>query len=430
MRDDIQHRLADLGRAAERAAAPVGFDGVRRRALRRRRARTLSAVVLCIVAAAGAGLGLRQAAGPGRAPGPVHHGRLHPSPTPTAPTPTSSPSPARLTARQIVADPRSFVVASSVDPHDVAQAATLWMLGPAGAKTQVAIATTSDGYRHVSYVPLPEQYGRDCDDVRALGHQHFWLSCGSRQLLVGSDGSVTVPSRGAPAGQMPNDAGLVAQPGLGKGADWSWLDSQGVMHALNVPLPGPTWLVHASDGRIWGIAFGQTNNLVWSTDGGRSWSSRALPGPSSSHTSDAYEIVPTAVPGRMVLARGVAETVFSPHSILTFGSDGQQLQQVGVSTGHASMDSAVVTPDGSLVMELYDEPDGSSGLFRGAPGHWTELHKVMDLPTDAAGRPAAARWMGSTRDSSGQPLLWAVFGSGVLATSTDDGRTWTTRSMR
>lgn len=438
MRDDVQERLTGLGRAAERAAGPVAFDRIRARARRRRRAQALSAAALCVAVAAGIGVTAGQAGGPARTLGPVHHGSPHPSPpvtpSPTVPSPTRTQA-AALTAQQIAEDPRSFVVASSVFPGDTGQAATLWELGPAGRKAQFALTTTVDGYRHVRYVPLPSSYGRDCNDVRAVGAGLFWLSCGSRQLLVGSDGAVTVPTRGAPASQMPRDAVLVSQPRLnGKGANWNWFDAQGVMHALDVPLSGSEWLVQAPDGRIWGIDYSNPDHadLVWSTDGGRGWTARPLPRVAAGG-STTYEVVPTAEPGQMVVARGSAETVFRPHSLLRYGRATelhQKVTRVTFSTDPGVMDSAVVTPDGSLVMELYNEPHGDSGLYRAAAGHWTDLHKVMDLPTDAAGRPAGSLWMGNSVNPSGKPSVWVVFTSGMLATSTDDGQTWTTRSLR
>ena len=205
-----------------------------------------------------------------------------------------------------------------------------------------------------------------------------------------------------------------------------WVDAGGLLH--DVPAPGSVWLVHAPDGRIWGLT-SRTNKLVWSTDGGRTWSQRPLPRVPAGG-SEAYEVVPTAVPGEMVLARGAAQTVFSPKTVLLFGSTGKLLQRNHLSLGNAAMDSAAVTPDGSLVMELYAEPNGDSGIFRATAGNWTDLRKVMRLPTAADGRPAAAMWMGSSLDPSGQPVMWAVFRSGELATSTDDGQTWTTQSIR
>lgn len=435
MPDDIQERLTGLGRAAEQAAAPVAFERIRQRARRRHRAQTLSAGLLCVAVAAGVGVTLTHAGGSSRTVGPVHHGSPHPSPpatpSPTVPSPTQTPA-TRLTAQQVVEDPRSFVVASTVFPGDANQAATLWELGPAGRKAQFALTTTVDGYQHVRYVDLPAPYRRDCTDVRAIGNHRFWLSCANQELMVGSDGSVTVPPHGSTSSQVPGDAVLVSQPLLdGKGAVWSWSDSQGVMHPLDVPVTGPTWLVHAPDGRIWGLDYWAADRakLTWSTDGGRTWSSGPLP-PLPTGRSGTYEVVPTAVPGQMVIARGTAETVFVPHSILMFGSAGQKLHRNHLDTRHASMDSAVVTSEGSLVMELYNEPDGRSGLFRAPAGHWADLHKVMDLPTDADGRPAGLLWMGSSLDPSGQPVTWAVFRSGELATSTDDGQTWTTQSIR
>ena len=424
MREDIQDQLAELGRAAERAAAPVGFDGIRRRARRRRRAQTLSAAVLCVVAA-GVGLSIDQATSPGRTIGPVHHGSPQPSP-PTPPahqTPSPTPS-ARLTARQIVEDPRSFVLESTVFPGDVNQAATLWMLGPAGSRARVALTTTVDGYQHVHYVPLPAADGRDCTGVRALGNHEFWLRCAVHDFLVLGDGTVEVAKHSRTEPRVPDDAVLVSAPLTRIDVGSEWFDAAGVLH--DVPAPGSVWLVHAPDGRIWGLT-SRTHQLVWSTDGGRTWSRRPLPRVPAGGT-EGYALVKTAVPGTMVVARGSEQAMFHPDSLLVYGANGDLQQQVAVDAG--LMDTAVVTPDGSLVMELYNEPNGTSGLFRAPAGHWADLQKVLDLPTDAAGRPAAALWMDSSREPSGKPLTWAVFRSGVLATSSDDGQTWSTRSIR
>jgi hypothetical protein len=426
MRDDIQQSLADLGHAAQRAAAPVGFAGIRRRARRRRRAQAVSAVALCVVAA-GAGLGIDQATGSHGSVGPVHHGSPHPSPT-TAPTPdTPSPTP-RLSARQIVEDPDAFVVASTVDPHDVRQAATLWGLGRSGPMEQFAVTETTDDYHHVQYVPVRYRF---CEDIRAVGAQRFWLSCGGRhQLLVGSDGSATAARVDLRPAPVPGDAVLVWPVPKGRGgAVWGWVDQQGAMRQLEAT--GPLSLVHAPDGRIWGLDYQAAVNgrLIWSTDDGRSWSSRTLPGPGV--TTNAYVIVPTAVPGRMVLARGVPETMFRPHSLLVLGPNGEQLRKVTFGRDPGAVEGMLVTGDGTLILELYNEPEGGrSGLYRAASGAWRDPQKVLDPPTRPSGQTAGSSWMGSSRDSSGRPVVWAVFDSGVLATSTDDGRTWTTHSIR
>jgi len=130
-------------------------------------------------------------------------------------------------------------------------------------------------------------------------------------------------------------------------------------HRSTRPLPttfDPLALSALDDSRFFAFgtlpcSAGRCFAIERTTDGGRTWSSRPLP-PLPTGRSDTYEVVPTAVPGQMVIARGTAETVFAPHSILVFGSTGQKLQRNHLDTGHASMDSAVVTPDGSLVMEL------------------------------------------------------------------------------
>ena len=421
MHDDIQTRLTDLGRAAEQAAAPVGFEGIRRRA-RRRRAHTVSTAVLCVLAAAGAGVGIGQATSAHRLLGPVHHGSQTPQPSPTPPVRT--PTPRIDSARRIAENPHSFVLASTVFPGDADQAATLWELGPADPKAQVAMTTTVDGYAHVRYVPLPKRHAGSCTDVRAIGNDEFWLGCDTQAFLVHGDGTVQVASTSRTSNRVPHDAVLVSAPLIRIEVGSEWFDAGGLLH--HVPAPVSVWLVHAPDGRIWGLT-GSTNKLYWSTDGGRTWSHRALPRVPAGGT-EGYALVKTALPGTMVVAHGSEQTMFHPDSLLVYGHNGALEQQVAVHAG--LMDSAMVTPDGSLVMELYNEPNGSSGIFRGAPAHWADLHKVLDLPANAAGRPAGSLWMGSSVNTSGKPSLWAVFTSGVLATSTDDGRTWSTRSIR
>lgn len=426
MRDDVRERLTGLGRAAERAAGPVAFERIRLRARRRRRAQALSAVALCVAVAAGVGVSLAQIAGPSRTIGPVHHGSSpHPSP-PRIPSP-SVPTPApthQLAARQIAEDPRSSVLDTTVFPRDTNQAATLWTLGAAGPRAQVALATTVDGYQHVRYVPLPAPDRRDCTSVRALGHDEFWLGCASSAFLVRGDGTVEVARHGRARPRVPDAAVLVSGLSTAIKVGSDWVDAGGLLHA--VPVPVSVWLEHAPDGRMWGLT-GATNQLYWSIDGGRTWSHRALPRVPAGGT-EGYLLVKTAVPGTMVVAHGTESAMFHPDSLLVYGPHGGLQQQVPVKVG--LVDSAMVTPDGSLVMELYNEPDGRSGLFRAPAGHWADLHKVMDLPTDAAGRPAAALWMGSSQDTSGRPVVWAVFRSGVLATSTDEGQSWATRSLR
>lgn len=340
---------------------------------------------------------------------------------------TPQPSPAD-SPNSVVDSPSAHVLSVAISPDDPAARAVVW----ASASGQPSVlALTADGFQTRTTLPVS---GRS-PHVDAAGPGWFYVAEPHGSELVSPQGAahpvhVSGPPRPLAAGEYL----VTAYTGQSLAVD----PATAQVHLLRVPAVANE--VFGSGQLIWSIAYTATpqetvhSRIVWSLDGGRTWSSHNLPsGPLA-----IYSRVPSADSSMVVMLAGDT-SVTSLSSLISSDDDGLSWRAASVRPS-IGISWAAARPDGSLLAYALAARNGSpghpasaySGLMMSDGHDWSHL------------KPLQPRFSGSTRTSQTavQNLVTTATDHGVLQlyayggltsqllTSRDGGRTWTVTADR
>lgn len=411
--------LESFARGAGRDIAGPDFGALVDTSKRRRRASLLGAGVAAAVVLGSVTLGMQVADTDSTAPA----GPAHPPTTPVASAPSRSPSTSPQPAPSAIVDsPTSLPSSVAVLPDQPAARAVVWSPRSGG---QSAVTVTADGFQTRTTLPAAGRFPH----VSAAGPNWFFVAQLRASALVSPQG-VARPVRvvGSPAPlatgeflvQAYTDETLAVDP------------LSATAHPLAVP---PTsHEVYGGQDLMWSIAYRVTaraivhSAIVWSTNGGRSWSSHPLgSGPLAVYTrvpsDDATMVV--SLTGDVTVTP-LAQVISSDDAGRTWHSTTVH-PTVGVSW-------TAVLPDGRLLANVLGGPHQGpghfggyySGLMSSVGTDWSRLVRVH--PALPGGEQETNSTLGELVAMSTSHASVLLFARGnlysPLLVSTDGGRSW------
>jgi len=408
--------LEPFAREGGRGVVPPDFEALVQTSRRRSRVKTMGSGAAAVLVLGLAVAGVRGVYDDQTAPvGPAH--------APTGPT-ASTPAASVTRATSIVDSERARPYSAVVLPDRPAARAVMW----GGTGDGVALAVTPDGFQSRTTLLLRGTFPK----ISPAGADWFFVAQPGLAELVSPEGarrSVLVDHTPGPL-----------QPGeylvpTASGKDLLAVDPT-TATAHTISLPPNAHEAYGGGDLIWTIAYTATSQSVfhsavhWSTDGGRSWSSHALP----SGVLAIYTRVPSPE-GTMVVSR-TGDVTAVPLSQLIASDDLGATWRTTTVKPRLAVKWTAVLPDGTLVANLLNRPragagpfrlDRYSGLVSSVGRDWSQLVPVHPaLPEGQTDMGDALDALVATSTDHGTTLLWTGGGGrSVLLMSSDGGRTWT-----
>jgi hypothetical protein len=411
---------------------PPSFDALVRNANQRRR-NAYAAAGTVAASAVVASVAVANLGGPTRdEPAPPVSSTPAPAPG-TGDTTTSD----ELTPEQIVQSPGALLDDFAVSPTDPDVRAAVWRvcLNSRCGTSRRALAVTNDGFRTMSFVPLP---ARRFTVVTALRSGGFIIDAGRQfQRIVDAAGGMrdVTMDDGAPS---PLRQAETLLPELTRGRSaFAVGPTASLVHA--VPVPPDSNVTQQADGQLVAVTQANPNGSVAvSDDGGATWH------PSSLDTGRGALLWPAESAGQTL---GIAEradgaTLFPFVATWRSADAGRSWERAIPSIEGAAGDTAyisgtVVLPDGRLLVcvEAWsDERRGRPsthpyGLYVSNGTDWSSFSPVSQpTPTDVE-TGAFVSIVGS-EFSGGTARVYLKVGSDRIYATVDAGASWEQVSVR
>lgn len=367
-----------------------------------------------------------------RSNGPALPGPRTPTVTTKMPRATTGPTP-----QQIVDDPNARLIELAVSNSAGGVTAAAWQLCASAScrPDRFAIAVSDDGFVTSKYVALPNgQY----PSLTTAGADSFYVGedRGWGEVLR-SDGSVSPVEATGLRGPLAPDEVLISH--FARSTSYLGLNPRTALaHPLSTPAADDLQLLQGQDGRVWGtasrtVADPTHTSVVWSTDGGATWSEHAL-----GNSTLLYQPIVSAVPGVMaVVEGGDGATVFPFDKVYRTKDGGATWEVAEESTGDtAYLGWAAVRSNGELLVAIgywSDDRVGhpgkhAEGLYQSNGDNWSDLSLVVP------GMPASANtgnqfvWdvslLSADVDDQGRLTLYVSDANSKAYVSADGGSTW------
>ena len=396
--------LERFANSAGNDIAVPDFERLLATSRRRRRLSTLGAGALAAVAVGAVSWGwhvIDTSAGPRLDPvGPVH----------------SAPPVSGVASAAVVDDLAARPVSVAVLPDQPSDRAVVWRSADRGA----AVAVTSDGFRsrttmtvHGGYVP-----------VTAVGAAWFFVADRKAPALLTPDGVLRQVTIG---GAAPLADGEYLAQGA-SGATLAVDPEHATAHPLTVP-DGVREL-YGDRGLLWSIPCHAAQEavvhctVVWSGDGGDTWSSHSLP----SGELAVYTPVQTT-DGSMVASLTGDVTVTQLRQTVT-SRDGGRSWQTSATRPARPIGWALVLPDGRLLIDALDDRSGGGddtlGLLVSNGSDWSRLQPLHpQIPPGASAGADDPGELKAIATDGGAVVIYTVTASRQLLASDDGGQKWT-----
>lgn len=402
-------------REAGSQVMPPNFDELVATSRRRRRTAAASAVVAVAAVVSVVAFGLEGVYGDRAAPvppaGPTRSLTPTPAPTPardTSPSPDERPQ--RLTPTQIVNDPNSRIAAVAVSESSTDVKAVAWRFCGSGDGCNgdvFALTVTEDNFITSHDVALP---GRFWPTITAVADDAFFVTAGPTAKLVDANGGVTVVSVDETTEPLGPGEVFVGQTANQNNVYLALDPATAVAHPLPTPKrSGLTSLHQNADGTLVGTAYNDSRRsraVVWSTDGGATWSMHVLGtdrgDPINAVPSAVIGVVPSTAADMLAVVEGGEGAAWFPLATVHRSTDGgatwetfngprllQPPAAVDGPTGDmAHLGWSLVTPDGDLLVNIngwLGQRGGTSGehfvgLYTTRGADWSQLLALSSLP--------------------------------------------------
>lgn len=430
---------------------PPNFDELVATSRRRRRTAAASAVVAVVAVVSVVAFGVQGVYSDQTTPVPPAGPTLSPTPTPV-PTPgkDTSPSPDEsrmlLTPTEIVNHPNSGIAAVAVSESSTDVKAVAWRYCGDGRDCNgdvFAVTVTDDNFRTSHDVSLP---GRFWPSITAVGDDAFFVTAGPTAKLVDANGGATVVSVDETTEPLGPGEVFVGQTANQNNGYLALDPATAIVHPLPTPKrSGLTSLHQNADGTLVGTAYNDSRRsraVVWSTDGGATWSTHWLGtdrgDPINAVPSAVISVVPSTAADVLAVVQGGEGATFFPFATVHRSTDGGATWQTfdesrGV-MGYLGW--LLVKPDGNLLVNIeawsdarHGKPSARpAGLYASAGDDWSSL-RFVDSPPDGSDPEAAVSGLAlgdySVTDS-GDLRLWLYgYSSNSLLESGPGFDTWT-----
>jgi hypothetical protein len=379
--------LEGFTREARRGVVPPDFDALAQVSRRRRRTTVLASGVAVAAVVAIVGVGVRVGYDDQSAPiQPSHTGQTTQTPRKTETTTAHS---ARSLAERVVDNPHSLVRSMALLPDRTQARAVVW-----SARTgPFALAVTDDGFATRTCFLLHGIF----PSVSAVGPDWFFVDQEGGVELVSPTGEIRPVQMGrTPAPVLPGEYLASARSKAVVAVDPAHATAHPVL------LPPHASGAYGTASLLWSIVSTGRHvihgTIVWSTDGGRTWSSHDLGNAPLGY----YSEVPS-MPGTMAVSEGGEDNDMPPLSHLVESTDGGTIWHTfDIPIRRALPENwTAALPDGRLLASVPTD-GGPAGLVRSSGTDWTHLVPVHPVVND------------------GEPLTGDMF-DGNLTTSTNHG---------
>lgn len=416
--------LERFARAAGKDLAVPDFDTLVATSKRRRRASLLGSGVTAAAVIGAVTLGVQAVNTDSSAP--VSPSRTPSTPPPGTPVPSTSPQP---DASAIVDSPTSLPSSVAVLSDQPDARAVVWSPRSQG---QSALAVTADAFQTRTTLRLAGRFPH----VSAAGPDWFFVAQLRASALVSPQG-VTRPVRvldtpeplatGEFLVRAYTDETLAVDP------------RSATAHPLAVPLASHE--VYGGQDLMWSIAYRTTargivhSAIVWSTNGGRSWSSHPL----GSGPLAIYTRVPSD--DATVVVSRTGDVTVAPLTQVISSDDAGATWHATTVHPTVGVSWTAVLPDGRLLANVLGrsgERAGQfgrghySGLMSSVGSDWSRLVPVHPaLPGGAQETSSTLGELATISTTHGSVLLYArgnIYSP--LMVSSDGGRSWAVNSDR
>lgn len=418
---DLDDLLNDgIPRYARAAATHCDIDALIRRGVGRRRkarVRLVTTAVLAVAVIVGIGVVALGQDDPDSHPVPAPATGDHREP---------QPDPRELTPQQIVHAEGARLEALAVSEDDSDVRASIWSLclNERCSRHRMALAVTRDEFATSEYLPLPNSAWYPV--LEPLRDDAFYLDADEVRGVLTPDGRLTRTTRPTRAGPLTEDETLL-QDGVA-------VDQDGSAHRLSMPTDAYS-PVQQTGGRIVATrGVGSDAEVVWSDDGGATWSGNPLSG----RPSALYEVIESAEGNTIAVAEGTDGATLFPFVAVHVSRDGgatwDRVRTFRPDGELGYLAWAVVRPDGSLLTRLQawsddrrDDPSRRTrGPYRSAGLDWSAMHPFgTGLGGDGRGDD---RRLQQVTDGD-EPALY-LSDDAEAYVSGDGGRTWQPTAAR